>query len=82
MQDYEAQLEIMSTLDAEELQYLYVIANSEKVDSSGYHMQTTESERILSGDDFKIIVYDENGSAILIENKVVSETDLEKHLPR
>jgi len=79
---YKEQIDIISKVNAEEMQYLYVVASSKEEDHSGYYVEKMNSERILVGDDFKVIVYDEIGQIVIKSTNVIGVVELKNHLTR
>lgn len=79
---YKEQMKIIYNVDAEEMQYMYIIANSEEEDRSGYYTNVTTSRKILAGDAFKVIIYDEEGNIIVQSNEVFKESGLKYYLTK
>jgi hypothetical protein len=77
---YKEQLKSIHNVNAEDMQYMYVIANSEEEDRSGYYTSMSTSKKLLAGDNFKILIYDEKGNIIAQSNKVFDESSLKYHL--
>ena len=73
---FKQQLNIFYKVNAEEMQYLYVIANSKKEDKSGYYADSSLSEEILSGENFKIIIYGKGGVVITESTSVLTKSEL------
>jgi hypothetical protein len=74
------QMNILSKVNAEEMNYMYIIANSEEEDRSGYYFRKAEAANFLSGDSFKIAIYDENGEAIKKSDHIIRSNDLKFYL--
>lgn len=66
--NFKKQLSVFSKVNAEEMQYLYVIANSKQEDRSGYYVEKPLSEAILSGNTFKISVY--SGAGVILKESL------------
>jgi hypothetical protein len=79
---YLKQLSIVSRVDAEEFEYLYVVANTEEEDRSGYYVSVSESINILDGESFRVIVLDEKGEVLEKTSHVLSDNELKSHLTR
>jgi hypothetical protein len=77
---YKEQMKIIYNVNAEEMQYMYIIANSEGEDRSGYYTSKSISKKLLAGDIFKVLIYDENGNIIAQSNEVFNEGRLKYHL--
>ena len=45
LEEFKSQLRIIKEIDAEKFQYLYVIANIETVDKSGYHTSKMDAKK-------------------------------------
>ncbi len=75
-----SQLNIVNSLNAEDYQYLLIVANSENIDKSGYYVSINESKRILDKDDYKILILNGSGDELLINNNIVSKESLINHL--
>jgi len=75
-----SQLNIVNSLNAEDYQYLLIIANSENIDKSGYYVSINESKRILNKGDYKILIFNGSGDKLLINNNIVSKESLIHHL--
>lgn len=73
-------MNIIYNINAEEFQYMYIIANSEEEDHSGYYTSMSTSKKLLTGDIFKVLIYDEKGNSIAQSNKVSNENSLKYHL--
>ncbi len=81
-QRYKEQISAINKVNAEEMQYLYIVANTDDEDHSGYYMTRKGSKHILAGDIFKVIIYDELGQIIKKSNEVIGVDVLMKHLTR
>jgi hypothetical protein len=77
---YKEQISEISKLNAEELQFLYVLANSEEEDNSGYYSTLTASSKILDGKEFKILIYGGQGEIIKSSDTVIKAEELKNHL--
>jgi len=77
---YTSQLKIINSINAEDYQYILVIANHNNTDKSGYYTSINEAEKILDKDSFKIIIFSGNGIATLISNNIVGRESLIHHL--
>lgn len=77
---YKDQMNILHVINAEEMSYLYVIANSNKEDRSGYFTDQSDAEKILSGKEFKIIIFNEQGKTIKESEQVLGKKDIISHL--
>lgn len=74
--DFKKQLFVFSQVNAEDMQYLYIVANASEEDRSGYYMDKIRSIKLLSGSEFKVIVYDENGLVLVERNSYLSACEL------
>jgi hypothetical protein len=79
---YKEQMKTIYNVNAEEMQYMYIIANSKEEGRSGYYTSTSTSIKLLAGDIFKVLIYDEKGDLIAQSNEVFSESRLKYHLTR
>ena len=79
---YKEQMKIIYNVNAEEMQYLYIIANSQEEDRSGYYTSRSTSKKFLDGDIFKVLIYDERGGIIAQSKEIFSESSLEHHLSK
>lgn len=77
---YNRQMNIIHDTDPEKMQYLYIVANSEEVDTSGYYIEKTAANDILSGKNFRITLYNESGIPVKESNAVLNKDDLVKFL--
>jgi len=82
LEAFKSQLRIIKEIDAEKFQYLYVIANIETVDKSGYHTSKMDAKRILGNAAFKIIIYDQNGTLVQSSKAVVDKKVILHHLTK
>lgn len=72
------QMRVIEKVDPENFQYMYVVANSENEDNSGYFTTKSVASNLLSGKQFKIIVNDQCGKPIKSSYQTINETEL-KH---
>ena len=79
---YREQINVLSRINAEEMRYLHVVANSEAEDRSGYYVRKPTAEKLLSGDSFKIMLYDELGNTLKESTEVIGETNLIHYLTK
>ena len=77
---YKKQMKNIYNVDAEEMQYMYIIANSDEEDRSGYYTSMATSKKLLDGDIFKVLIYDEEGNIIAQSNEVFNESSLKYYL--
>lgn len=82
LEEFKSQLRIIKEIDAEKFQYLYVIANVETVDKSGYHTSRIDAKKILGNSAFKIIIYDQNGTLAQSSKAVVDKKVILHHLTK
>lgn len=82
LEEFKSQLKIIKGIDAEKFQYLYVIANSETVNASGYFTSKMEAEKILGNAKFKIIIYNQSGALVRSSNTVLGEQVMLHHLTK
>lgn len=75
-----SQLSNVNMLNAEEYEYLLVIANTKSIDSSGYYTRTEQAESVLKGSDFKITIIDGQGNRVVESPKALGVAALKKHL--
>ena len=80
--EYKEQIDVISKVNAEEMEYLYVIANSEEEQSQGYYMTREDSANILEGTTFKIIVFDGLSKAIKESNQVIGINEFKNYLTK
>lgn len=80
--EYKEQMRIILKVDAEEMQYMYIIANSEEENHSGYFIKADDAKALLAGDSFKIIIYGENGEIMVNSRSIIEEDNLKMHLTR
>jgi hypothetical protein len=76
---YKEQMKIIYDVDAEEMQYMYIIASSEEEDRSGYYTSMATSKKLLNGDILKVLIYEE-GNIIAQSNEVFNERSLKYYL--
>jgi len=81
-QKYKLQIEAMNKINAEEMEYLYILANSEEENNSGYYMTKLDSSNILKGNYFRVIIYDQFGKIIKESTKIIGEKELITNLGR
>jgi hypothetical protein len=74
------QMKVIEKVNAEEFQYLYVLANSENEDNSGYFTTKTVASKLLSGKQFKIIINDQCGKRIKSSYQTINETEFKNCL--
>ena len=79
-QKYIEQSHDISKANAEELGYMFIVANSEEEDQSGYYLKKEDAENYLSGNDFQVVVYDNRGRVITQSNDVISLDDFKAFL--
>ena len=79
---FKQQMSVIHKVNPEQMQYLYVIANSEKEDVSGYYTEKIVAKKILAGDSFKIIIYDEKGKVLRKSTEVIGEEKLRYYLAK
>ncbi len=77
---FTSQLSNINIFNAEEYEYLLVMANTRNVDSSGYYTSAEQAESILKGSAFKIIIINGQGNMVIESTKVLSAVELKKHL--
>ena len=82
LKQFAQQMEVIYKTDAEKLQYMYVVANKEKEDHSGYYTSTSVAKNLIPDKIFKINIYDEHGKLIVSSNKVISADNLKLHLTK
>ena len=75
-----SQLTNIEKLNAEKYGYLLVISNSKNANKSGYHTSPKQAKSILKDSKFKMIIYDRQGNTAIETTRVISESELEKHL--
>jgi len=71
---------VIKEIDAEEHQYLYVIANSGTTNKSGYHTSKIDAKNILGNEKFKVTIYNQDGILVYSSNSVVNKTMLLHYL--
>ena len=64
------------------MEYIYVVANSEEEDHSGYYATKSTAKKLLDGNSFKIIIYDGKGKLITQSQEVIGEQKLVHLLTR
>ena len=79
---YQEQISVIQKLDAEKYQYMFVLANAEEEDRSGYYASKSVASELLNGSSFKIIIYGEHGELLRESSQVIREEKLEHHLTK
>jgi len=74
------QMSIIYKTDAEKYQYMYVVANKEKENRSGYYTSSSDAEKLVAGNPFRIFIYNESGKLITSSTNVISSDKLKSHL--
>lgn len=82
LENFKLQLEIIHKIDAEQYQYLYILANSKTIDESGYYTSKTEAESILKNKEFKILIYNKNGDLVLSSSSPLEKEAILNHLTK
>lgn len=77
---FKLQLNEIYQIDAEEINYIYIIANAEKEYKGQYYTSMNTAKRILSGKMFKIIIFNEQGKIIKNSDQVLYKEKLKKIL--
>jgi hypothetical protein len=76
------QLNILSRVNAETYQYIYVIGCSTDRDESGYSLSSEDAAAMLSENQFQIRIYDEFGKITYSSTRVLSELEIKNHLTK
>jgi uncharacterized protein (UPF0333 family) len=79
---FKKQMRIIYNVNAEQMQYMYVVANSEEEDHSGYYATKSTAKKLLDGNSFKIIIYNGKGKLITQSQEVIGEQKLVDLLTR
>ncbi len=82
LEEFKSQLRIIKEIDAEKFQYLYVIANTETVNNSGYHTSKMDAKKILGNAAFKIMIYVQNGTLVQSSKAVIDKKAILNHLTK
>ncbi len=82
LEEFKSQLRIIKEINAEKYQYLYVMANIEVVNNSGYHTSKMDAQKILGNSAFKIMIYDQNGTLIQNSNEVIDKKIILRYLTK
>jgi archaellum component FlaG (FlaF/FlaG flagellin family) len=77
-----SQLNSVNLLDAEEYEYLLVIADTKNIDNSGYHTSARQAEEILKGNTFKIIIFNGQGNVVVESSTPIGADALRTHLTK
>lgn len=70
---YQRQQEILDTISAERHQFLLVVGYSEDQNRSGYYVRQDTARRVLGSNDFKIMLFDGNGSLITASTEALTK---------
>ena len=81
-EEFKSQLKIIKEIDAEEFQYLYVIANSDTLNKSGYYTSKIDAKNILGNTKFKIIIYDQHGDLVQSSSAVLEKKTILYYLTK
>ncbi len=79
---YKEQIDVIDKVNAEEVEYLYIVANSEEEQSQGYYMTREDSANILEGATFKIIIFDGLSKVIKKSNQVIGVDEFKNYLAK
>ena len=79
---YVEQLSVLSTVNAEIYQYIYVVGCTTDRDKSGYSISRENAADMLSSNEFQIRIYDGYGKLVYSSENVLSEQELKMHLNR
>ena len=74
------QMKVIEDINAEVFQYMYVVANSEVEDSSGYFTKKNVALKLLSGKQFRVIINDQCGKLIKSSYQSINENELKHFL--
>lgn len=79
---YKEQIDVIGKVNAEEMEYLYIIANSEEEQSQGYYMTREDSANILEGTTFKIIIFDGLSKVVKNSNQIIGINEFRNYLTK
>ncbi|GEM_PF-5098730 len=78
----ESQLKIVSEIDPEKYRYIYIVGNSKKADKSGYYILPRDSEKLLGGEEFRVIVIGRGGKLLKNSVAILSKDEIIRYLMR
>jgi hypothetical protein len=76
------QLSVLSAVNAEVYQYIYVVGSTTDRDRSGYSISREDAADMLSSKEFLIRIYDGYGNLAYSAERVLSEQELKSHLTK
>jgi len=79
---FKEQMSIIHNIDAEKMSYMYVVANSNEEDRSGYYTDPSTALRILSGEEFRIIIFSEDVRPVADSSQILSVGNIIDHLTK
>ena len=69
-------LEEMTALETKTYNFLYIVANSARVDKDSYYTDTKTAKEILGDSDFKICIYNRKGELTKISKNIINKQSL------
>ncbi len=73
---YTQQMEILMSLDAENMQLLYITANSSGIDTHSYFVGLEESAQLLGTQQFRVLFFSVQGLEAEANNRVLSAAEI------
>jgi len=78
--EYEQQLNNIYEVDAEQYEYILVVADTEVAHKSGYYTETAVAQKILDDELFTVAIYGINGEVVVSSNEVIDSDSLIQYL--
>ena len=80
--EYLIQKQILSRVNAETYEYIYVVGSALEIESSGYNISPTDTKYMLSKNSFMIHIYNRKGELSFTSTKAINESELKKYLTK